>query len=56
MRKNGVFVNPILEQQRMPKGEPIPASLLPAFEAVRDRALGDLARRIAANLSRAAEN
>lgn len=53
IRRNGVFVNPILERQRMPPGEPIPASLIDAFLRDRDRALADLARRLSANQSRA---
>lgn len=40
VRRNGVFVNPLLEQRRMPPGEPIPAQSLAAFQIERDRALG----------------
>jgi murein DD-endopeptidase MepM/ murein hydrolase activator NlpD len=47
IKKNGVYVNPVAELARMPKGEPIPADALPAFQAVRDRALQELATRLA---------
>ena len=56
IRRSGVFVNPVLERQRMPPGEPIPASMLSAFEAARDRVLADLTRRLAANLLHADEH
>jgi hypothetical protein len=46
IRKNGVFVNPVLERQRMPPGEPIPDNLLDQFRSSRDRVLGDLTRRL----------
>ena len=39
LRKNGVFVNPLVEHRRMPPGEPIPASAMAAFEETRARAL-----------------
>lgn len=41
LRKNGVFVDPVAERRRQPPGDPIPASLLPAFVSARD---GMLAR------------
>ena len=53
IRRNGVFVNPILERQRMPPGEPIPPSLIDAFMRDRDRALADLNQRLLAGQSRA---
>lgn len=53
IKRNGVFVNPILERQRMPPGEPIPASLIDMFLRDRDRVLADLTRRLSANQSRA---
>jgi murein DD-endopeptidase MepM/ murein hydrolase activator NlpD len=53
IRRNGVFVNPILERQRMPPGEPIPASLMGAFTHDRDVVLAELARRLSATQSRA---
>ena len=49
IRRNGAFVNPVLERQRMPPGEPIPASLIDAFQRQRDRVMADLRRRLAAN-------
>lgn len=42
VRRNGVYVNPVLEHRRMPPGEPIPASQMAAFEAARDQALARL--------------
>lgn len=56
IKRDGVFVNPILERQRMPPGEPIPPSMLPAFQTARDKVLTDLARRLSANLLRSAEH
>ena len=38
MRKNGVFVNPLLEHRNLPPGDPVPAEQLAAFEALRDAA------------------
>jgi murein DD-endopeptidase MepM/ murein hydrolase activator NlpD len=46
--KNGVYVNPLAELKRMPKGEPISAAARPAFAGVRDEALGELQQRAAA--------
>lgn len=40
LRKNGGYVNPILEHRRMPPGEPIPAGVMAAFMAERDRVAG----------------
>jgi len=42
IRRNGVFVNPLREHQRMPPGDPIPASLLAQFRADREHLLGQL--------------
>jgi murein DD-endopeptidase MepM/ murein hydrolase activator NlpD len=39
LRKDGAYVNPVLEHRRMPPGEPIPAGLMAAFMAERDKAL-----------------
>jgi murein DD-endopeptidase MepM/ murein hydrolase activator NlpD len=44
LRKNGAYVNPILEHRRMPPGEPIPAALMTAFTGERDRVIALLAR------------
>jgi murein DD-endopeptidase MepM/ murein hydrolase activator NlpD len=56
IRRNGTFVNPVLERQRMPPGEPIPSSMLAAFRTERDQVLADLAKRLSANLLRSAEH
>jgi murein DD-endopeptidase MepM/ murein hydrolase activator NlpD len=56
IKRSGTFVNPVLERQRMPPGEPIPSSLLPAFIDARDRALADLTRRVSALHTIAAHN
>jgi murein DD-endopeptidase MepM/ murein hydrolase activator NlpD len=42
LKKNGVFVNPLLEHRNLPPGEPVPHSAMAAFQAERDRALGAL--------------
>jgi murein DD-endopeptidase MepM/ murein hydrolase activator NlpD len=42
VKKNGVYVNPVLEHRRLPPGEPVPADCLAQFEAERDRALARL--------------
>ena len=39
MRKNGVFVNSLLEHRKLPPGEPVPPAHLAEFRAVRDDAL-----------------
>lgn len=36
LRRNGVWVNPLLEHRRLPPGDPITDDLLPEFERVRD--------------------
>jgi murein DD-endopeptidase MepM/ murein hydrolase activator NlpD len=43
LTKNGAFVDPLAEHRRMPPGEPIPASAMAEFRAVRDRELAKLA-------------
>ena len=40
IRKNGTFVNPLLEHRNLPPGDPVPDEHRPAFEEVRDAALG----------------
>jgi murein DD-endopeptidase MepM/ murein hydrolase activator NlpD len=40
LRKNGVYVNPVLEHRNMPPGEPIPGPELSAYKLVRTRLLG----------------
>ena len=39
LKKNGVFVNPLLEHRKLPPGEPIPAAQLAAFQIQRDATL-----------------
>ena len=39
MRKNGTFVNPLIEHRNLPPGDPVPLEYLAAFHAVRDAAL-----------------
>ena len=43
MRRNGTFVNPLLEHRRLPPGDPVPEQHLDAFQRVRDQALVRLA-------------
>jgi murein DD-endopeptidase MepM/ murein hydrolase activator NlpD len=42
LKKNGAFVNPVVEHRNMPPGDPVPASAMAAFESVRDAALARL--------------
>lgn len=42
LKKNGVFVNPLVEHRKQPPGEPIAKSLLSAFREQRDSVLGQL--------------
>ena len=42
LRKNGIFVNPLVEHRRLPPGDPIPASALALFSASRDATLRQL--------------
>src|SRR4029078_461351 len=42
LRKNGVFVNPLIEHRKLPPGEPIPAGQLAAFRAAADSTLHQL--------------
>ncbi len=44
--KNGVYVNPLAELQRMPKGDPIDPSSLAEFGRERDGALAELRTRL----------
>ena len=39
MRKNGTFVNPVIEHRNLPPGEPVPEEYLTTFRKVRDQAL-----------------
>ena len=38
MRKNGTFVNPLLEHRKLPPGDPVPEEYLADFFAIRDQA------------------
>jgi murein DD-endopeptidase MepM/ murein hydrolase activator NlpD len=40
LKKNGHYVNPILEHRNMPPGDPVPAALLTTFTLERDRVMG----------------
>jgi murein DD-endopeptidase MepM/ murein hydrolase activator NlpD len=42
VKRNGVYVNPVLEHRRMPPGEPIPSVFMPQFIVERDGALARL--------------
>jgi murein DD-endopeptidase MepM/ murein hydrolase activator NlpD len=46
LRRNGAYVNPLVELSRMPRGDPIPADSLDAFMRQRDEVIGDLQGRI----------
>ena len=47
--RDGRFVDPVAEHKRMPKGEPLNASQLPAFLKLRDEVLTQLAVALAEN-------
>jgi murein DD-endopeptidase MepM/ murein hydrolase activator NlpD len=42
LRKNGVYVNPLVEQKRLPPGEPIPPAQMAAFSSARDALVSQL--------------
>jgi len=46
--RNGRYVDPIAEHKRMPKGETILPTALPAFLTLRDEALGRMTTLLAA--------
>jgi len=48
LKKNGNYVNPVIEHRRMPPGVPIPARAMPAFLAERDGLLDNLRRQLLA--------
>ena len=56
IRKNGAYVNPLIEHQRMPPGDPIRADQMDAFRAERDALVAELATRRASVQSRRAVN
>jgi murein DD-endopeptidase MepM/ murein hydrolase activator NlpD len=47
LKKNGVFVNPLLEHRKLPPGEPISAAQLAAFRAQRDDTLQAMETKVA---------
>jgi murein DD-endopeptidase MepM/ murein hydrolase activator NlpD len=47
LKKNGVFVNPLLEHRKLPPGEPIASAHLAAFRVERDRLLQRLSTTLA---------
>ena len=53
LKRDGRYVNPVLEHRNMPPGEPVPATLLNVFTTERDRYFGLL---IARSQPRAANN
>lgn len=48
LRKNGVFVNPLTEHRKLPPGEPIPDSGLPAFRTAAAETLHRMSDTVAA--------
>jgi murein DD-endopeptidase MepM/ murein hydrolase activator NlpD len=48
LKKNGVFVNPLVEHRKLPPGEPIAATELAAFRAQRDETLQRLSTTLVA--------
>jgi murein DD-endopeptidase MepM/ murein hydrolase activator NlpD len=48
LRKNGVFVNPLVEQRRQPPGNPLTDAELPVFLKTRDTALAQLSATLLA--------
>ena len=48
LRKNGVFVNPLIEHRKLPPGEPIPASQLASFRSAADSTLRRLSETLSA--------
>jgi murein DD-endopeptidase MepM/ murein hydrolase activator NlpD len=48
LRKNGVFVNPLIEHRKLPPGEPIPVAELAAFRSTADATLTRLSQGVAA--------
>jgi murein DD-endopeptidase MepM/ murein hydrolase activator NlpD len=50
--KNGRYVDPIAELRRMPKGDPLSSSQLPAFQVLRDELMGKLAEHLASSFDR----
>lgn len=53
LKKNGVFVNPLVEHRKQPPGEPIAAAVLASFRAQRDGMLDQLSTALPADSPRA---
>jgi murein DD-endopeptidase MepM/ murein hydrolase activator NlpD len=49
--KNGTYVDPLAELRKMPKGEPIAPDQLPAFRALRDQRMTQMAAHVAEYLA-----
>jgi murein DD-endopeptidase MepM/ murein hydrolase activator NlpD len=49
LRKNGVFVNPLIEHRKLPPGTPIPALHLASFHAAREGMVHQIAATLAAD-------
>ena len=45
LRKNGTFVNPLIEHRNLPPGDPVPTEWMVTFREARDRALNQLVGR-----------
>jgi murein DD-endopeptidase MepM/ murein hydrolase activator NlpD len=52
LRRNGTFVNPLLEHRRLPPGEPIPTVQLADFRTLRDRLTAQLTGPVLADAAR----
>jgi murein DD-endopeptidase MepM/ murein hydrolase activator NlpD len=55
LKKNGVWVNPLLEHKKLPPGEPVPDAQLAAFESARDRAVSLFAGEVGATVVASAQ-
>jgi murein DD-endopeptidase MepM/ murein hydrolase activator NlpD len=47
LKKNGVFVNPLIEHRKLPPGEPVPAAQIASFHAQRDETMRAMAAIVA---------
>ena len=45
LRKNGTFVNPLVEHRNLPPGDPVPPEQMSAFKDERDRLVAQLSSR-----------
>lgn len=48
LKKNGQYVNPLIEHRKLPPGEPIPATALPSFRVARDGMLRQISTTLVA--------